>query len=223
MNERGGATMRWILALIWLAFIAYAWFWVPGQPLGSDPVFKELVTLQSKEPWLLTVFSWLGIYPSIFACLLLRRSGKARRSRVPAWTFVLLSFGLGAFALLPFFAWSSQTRRGSGYEQLSFGSQRESGIGRVATHKLTHVVLLLLTLGTGFYAVTQGNPDVYMDAFRASSFVHIMTIDFVILTLLSVIALFRDASDNRRSRGWAAAGLIPLIGPLIYLMTARRD
>ncbi|NEU64056.1 hypothetical protein [Paenibacillus sp. ALJ109b] len=24
MNERGGATMRWILALIWLAFIAYA-------------------------------------------------------------------------------------------------------------------------------------------------------------------------------------------------------
>jgi len=68
--------MRWILALIWLAFITYAWIWAPGQPLGSDPVFKELVTLQSKEPWLLTVFSWLGIYPAIFACLLLRRSGK---------------------------------------------------------------------------------------------------------------------------------------------------
>lgn len=215
--------MRWILALTWLAFIAYAWIWAPGQPLGSAPVFKELVTLQSKEPWLLTVFSWLGIFPAIFACLLLRRSGKARESRVPAWPFVLLSFGLGAFALLPYFAWSSQTHRGSGYEQLSFARQRESGIGRVAAHKLTHMVLLLLTLGTGFYAVTQGNPDVYMEAFRESSFVHIMTIDFVILTLLSVIALFRDASLNRRSCGWAVAGLIPLIGPLIYLMTAQRD
>ncbi|MGW7160256.1 hypothetical protein [Paenibacillus taichungensis] len=215
--------MRWILALTWLAFIAYAWIWAPGQPLGSDPVFKELVTLQSKEPWLLTVFSWLGIFPAIFACLLLRRSGKARGSRVPAWPFVLLSFGLGAFALLAYIAWSSQTHRGSGYEQLSFARQRESGIGRVAAHKLTHMVLLLLTLGTGFYAVTQGNPDVYMEAFRESSFVHIMTIDFVTLTLLPVIALFRDASLNRRSCGWAVAGLIPLIGPLIYLMTAQRD
>lgn len=215
--------MRWILALIWLAFMVYAWIWVPGQPLGSDPVFKELVTLQSKEPWLLTVFSWLGIYPAIFACLLLSGSGKTRGSHVPAWPFVLLSFGLGAFALLPYFAWSSQTYRGSGYEHLSFGSQRESGIGRVAAHMLTYVILLLLTLGTGFYAVTQGNPDVYMEAFRNSSFVHIMTIDFVILTLLSVIALFRDASDNRRSRVWAVAGVIPMIGPLVYLMTSRRD
>ncbi|UPK46304.1 hypothetical protein [Paenibacillus pabuli] len=215
--------MRWILALTWLAFIAYAWFWVPGQPLGSDPVFKELVTLQSKEPWLLTVFSWLGIYPVIFACLLFRKSAKARGTCVPAWPFVLLSFGLGAFALLPYFAWSSSTNSGLRYERLSFGSQHESGIGRVAAHKLTHVVLLLLTLGTGFYAVTQGHPDVYMEAFRESSFVHIMTMDFVILTLLSVIALFRDASDNRRFRGWAVAGVIPLIGPLIYLMTSRRE
>ncbi|WP_315795348.1 hypothetical protein [Paenibacillus sp. BIC5C1] len=215
--------MRWILSLTWLAFIAYACVWAPGQPLESDPVFKELVTLQSKEPWLLTVFSWLGIYPAIFACLLLRKSVEKRGIRVPAWPFVLLSFGLGAFALLPYFAWSSQTHRGSGYEQLSFGNQRESGIGRVAAHKLTHVILLLLTLGTGFYAVTQGNSDVYMEAFRASSFVHIMTIDFVILTLLSVIALFRDASDNRRSHIWAIAGAIPLIGPLVYLMTSRRD
>ncbi|WP_160319741.1 hypothetical protein [Paenibacillus xylanivorans] len=78
---------------------------------------------------------------------------KARGSHVPAWPFVLLSFGLGAFALLPYFAWSSPTYRGSGYECLSFGSQRESGIGRVAAHKLTHVILLLLILGTGFYAV----------------------------------------------------------------------
>ncbi|MEC0123792.1 hypothetical protein [Paenibacillus pabuli] len=39
--------MRWIITLIWVVFIAYAWFWVPGKPLGSDPVFKELLTLRT--------------------------------------------------------------------------------------------------------------------------------------------------------------------------------
>lgn len=215
--------MRWILGLSWLVFIAYAWLLAPGLPLGSDPIFKELITLQSKEPWLLTVFSWLGIFPAVFACLLLRTSAKSRRDRISVWPFVLLSFGLGAFALLPYFAWSSATHRASGFGGLSFGSHRESRIGRVAAHKLTHVVLLLLTLGTAFYAVTQGHPDVYMEAFRTSFFVHIMTIDFMVLTLLSVIALYGDASGSRRSRVWAVAGVIPLVGLLVYLMTSRKD
>ncbi|WP_145146950.1 hypothetical protein [Paenibacillus xylanexedens] len=215
--------MRWILGLVWIAFIAYAVLLAPGQSAGSDPIFKELITLQSKEPWLLTVFLWLGIFPAVYACMLLRTSVKERGGRVPAWPFVLFSFGLGAFALLPYYAWSSSGNRTSGYESLHFGRQRESGIGRVAAHKLTHVVLLLLTLGTAFYAVTQGHPDVFMDAFNQSSFVHIMTIDFVLLSLLSMIAICRDAKASRRSPAWAAAGIIPIVGPLIYLLTLRRD
>ena len=131
--------MRWILGLVWIAFIAYALLLAPGQSPGSDPIFKELITLQSKEPWLLTVFSWLGIFPAVYACMLLRTSVKERGGRVPAWPFVILSFGLGAFALLPYYAWSSSANRASGYATLHFGRQRESGIGRVAAHKLTHV------------------------------------------------------------------------------------
>lgn len=214
--------MRWILGLVWIAFIAYALLLAPGQSPGSDPIFKELITMQSKEPWLLTVFSWLGIFPAVYACMLLRTSVKGR-GRVPAWPFVILSFGLGAFALLPYYAWSSSANRASGYGRLHFGRQRESGIGRVAAHKLTNVVLLLLTLGTAFYAVTQGHPDVYMEAFNQSAFVHIMTIDFVLLTLLSMIAIYRDTEVSRRSAAWTAAGIIPIVGPLIYLLTLRRD
>ncbi|WP_458126429.1 hypothetical protein [Paenibacillus sp. Z3-2] len=214
--------MRWILGLVWVAFIAYALLLAPGQSPGSDPLIKELITLQSKEPWLLTAFSWLGIFPAVYACMLLRTSAKERSGRVPAWPFVVLSFGLGAFALLPYYAWSSSAYRSSGYASLHFGRQRESGIGRVAAHKLTHVILLLLTLGTAFYAVKQGHPDVYMEAFKQSSFVHIMTIDFVLLTLLSMIAIYRDAVASRRSSAWVAAGIIPIVGPLIYLLTLRR-
>ncbi|OMF67316.1 hypothetical protein MKY66_11560 [Paenibacillus sp. FSL R5-0766] len=215
--------MRWILGLVWIAFIAYALLLAPGQSPGSDPIFKELITMQSKEPWLLTAFSWLGIFPAVYACMLLRTSAKERGGRVPAWPFVILSFGLGAFALLPYYAWSSSANRASGYGSLHFGRQRESGIGRVAAHKLTHVILLLLTLGTAFYAVTQGHPDVYMEAFNQSAFVHIMTIDFVLLTLLSMIAIYRDTEASRRSPAWAVTGIIPIVGPLIYLLTLRRD
>ncbi|MFS0869633.1 hypothetical protein [Paenibacillus xylanilyticus] len=215
--------MKWILGMIWLLFIVYAWLEAPGEPLGSDPVFKELITLQSKEPWLLTVFSWLGIFPAVFACLLLKTPANERDSRVPVWPFVLLSFGLGAFALLPYYALSSPKRSSSGYKLVHFGNHRKSGIHRIAGHKLTHGILLLLTVGTAFYGFTQGNTAVYMEAFRQSSFIHIMTIDFVLLTLLSVIALFRDAVFSRRSRIWAFIGLIPLIGPLLYLIAGRRS
>jgi len=213
--------LKWILGIIWLAFVAYAWVWAPGKPLGSDPVFKELITLQSKEAWLMTVFSWLGIFPAVFACLLLNTPANERGSRIPVWPFVLLSFGLGAFALIPYFALSSPRRSRSGHEHPHFGYRRNSGVGRIAGHKLTHGILLLLTLGTTLYGFTQGHLAVYMEAFRQSSFVHIMTIDFVVLTLLSVLAIHRDAVFSRRSRMWAVIGVIPLVGPLVYLVVDR--
>ncbi|MGC5771539.1 hypothetical protein [Paenibacillus pabuli] len=41
--------MRWIITLIGVVFSAYAWFWVPGKPLGSDTVFKELLTVANNS------------------------------------------------------------------------------------------------------------------------------------------------------------------------------
>ncbi|GGH59961.1 hypothetical protein GCM10008014_34050 [Paenibacillus silvae] len=219
--------MRYILWLLWLAFIVYALFMAPGNSPGNDPIFRELLTLQSREPWLLTVFSWLGIFPCIYACLLLRKSVKTRGAvngkLVPAWPFVLFSFGLGAFALLPYYAWTSPSRTGSAYEadvgERTLAAERgKTGIARVAASKLTHLVLLLLTLGMAFYAVSQGNPERYAEAFNQSSFVNIMTIDFGVLTLLSTLAILRDARDNRRTGYWAWLGLLPLAGPLLYLL-----
>ncbi|MGF9695648.1 hypothetical protein [Paenibacillus sp. MABNR03] len=136
--------------------------------------------------------------------------------------FVLLSFGLGAFALLPYYALPSPRRSSSGYKIVHFGNHRRSGIHRIAGHKLTHGILLLLNVGTAFYGFTQGNSAVYMEAFR-QIFLYPYDDDFVLLTLLSVIALFRDSVFSRRSRIWAFIGLIPLIGPLLYLIVDRRS
>lgn len=222
--------MRYSLGLLWLIFIVYALFMAPGNSPGNDPVFKGLLTLQSKEAWLLTVFSWLGIFPAVYACLLLRNSvkagGREGKRSVPAWPFVLFSFGLGAFALLPYYAWvwTFPVRTGSAYQvnnhlPMPSADSSKTGVARVAASKLTHLVLLLLTLGLAVYAITQGNPEHYAEAFNQSSFVHIMTIDLGVLTLLSTLAIFQDARDNGRAAYWAWLGLLPLAGPLIYLLT----
>jgi hypothetical protein len=92
----------------------------------------------------------------------------------------------------------------------------------VASHRLTHLILLLLTLGAALYALLLGNPERFEQTFNESSFVHIMTIDFVVLTLLSTIATFRDAKVNGRASNWAWAGLLPLAGPILYLLTERK-
>jgi hypothetical protein len=211
-----------MLGLLWVAFIAYALFMAPGNSPANDPIFKELLTLQSREPWLLTVFSWLGIFPAVFACILLRKSKVASKGqRIPAWPFVLFSFGLGAFALLPYFALISPSRTGM-HDPAQSVKQSKRGVSRVVSHKLTHLILLFLTIGSALYALTEGNPDRFMDAFYQSSFVHIMTIDFVVLTLLSAYAIFRDARVNGRTRSWAWVGLLPLAGPLLYLITERK-
>lgn len=217
--------MGYLLGLLWIAFIAYSLFMAPGQSPGSDPIFKELLTLRSDEPWLLTVFSWLGIFPAVYACLLLRKSVEARENeRTPAWPFVLFSFGLGAFALLPYYAWNSNLPKRHTYNDVpSAKQQSKPSISRVTAHKLTHSVLLVLTLGTAYYAITKGNTERFVEAFNQSSFVHIMTIDFVVLTLLSTLAIFRDTRHTGRTAYWTWAGLVPLVGPIMYLLTERRE
>jgi hypothetical protein len=215
--------MKYVLGLLWVAFIAYALFMAPGNSPGNDPIFKELLTFQSEEPWLLTVFSWLGIFPAVYACILLRKSIRVREDRrVPAWPFVLFSFGLGAFALLPYYALSSPFQKGVSSDHWPSAERPKSGISRVASHKLTHLILLILTLGSACYAMIQGNPERLAEAFNQSSFVHIMTIDFGVLTLLSTMAISRDARVNGRTTYWAWAGLLPIAGPLLYLLMERK-
>ena len=48
------------------------------------------------------MFNIIGLYTFFFQCLLI--PGGRSANKVPAWPFVVLSFGLGAFALLPYMA-----------------------------------------------------------------------------------------------------------------------
>ncbi|GGO06506.1 hypothetical protein [Saccharibacillus kuerlensis] len=204
---------RVLLFVVWLAFVVYALFFAPGAGGGEDPWFGRLLTLQADEPSLLAMFTLLGLFPMTYACLLLRHDDRG----VPAWPFVLLSFGLGIFALLPYYILTSHTHAGSHDLRLS------EGIRRTAESQVTHGILFLLTLVVMGWGLLAGDLGVYMEAFHTSQFVHIMTIDFFLLTLLSAYAIYTGSRRRWMPQAIALLGFIPILGLLIYVWITRKD
>ncbi|MYL30834.1 MULTISPECIES: hypothetical protein [Halobacillus] len=197
---------RSLFFILWMLFILYAVFTAPD---GNEGYLTQLIQMDDPDPMLLMVFSFLGIYPLAFAAFLLGEDD----DRVPVWPFVIGSFMLGAFALMPYFFLA-----GNGSDR----KVRTPGwIIRVLRSK---VLLLIMSLGTAalfLYGMTAGRPDEYGNAFRVSQFVHVMTIDFFVLTALSVYAIYwRERKYGRENqKHWT--GCLPIIGMLAYLVRVR--
>lgn len=204
---------RVMLLVVWLAFIVYALFFAPGAGSGEDPWLKPLLTLNAQEPSLLAMFTLLGLYPLAFACMLLRHDDRV----VPAWPFVILSFALGAFALLPYYMLTSHTHAGS------HGLRLSESIRKTAESPVTHAVLFVLTLLVMGYGLLFGDLGAYMEAFRTSHFVNVMTIDFAMLTLLSVYAIYTGSRRRWRPQATALLGFVPVLGLILYIWMTRMD
>ncbi|MGA9289733.1 MAG: hypothetical protein WBV93_15475 [Anaerobacillus sp.] len=187
------------LLIIWLGFIFYSVFLAPD---GNGEYLSDLMTMNDPDPGLLAMFSLLGVVPAVFAILLLQDD----RGSVPAWPFVLGSFAFGAFSLLPYFILNNNKDR---------SNRTPDKVAQFLQSKGLLVVLILLTLFLFGYGILAGDPNVYQTAFGESNFVHVMTIDFVVLTMLSVIALY---DRNYRK---AFVGLVPIIGSLLIVMKRK--
>ncbi|QCT01052.1 hypothetical protein E6C60_0328 [Paenibacillus algicola] len=204
--------LRWSWLALWLAFIVYAAWLAPGQGAGDDPLFKELITLQSKEPSLMALFSMLGLFPIAFACLLLRSD----RGTLPAWPFSLAAFGLGAFALIPYYVLQGEER------QSSFRKNRAPRwVQGLAGSGWFLWLLIAGTLAVIGWGLTQGSMEAYQAAFQSSQFVHVMSLDFLVLTLLSVYGIYRDDQRKPYPSGISWMGLFPIVGLLLYLWLTR--
>jgi len=158
---------RVLLLVVWLAFIVYALFFAPGAGGGEDPWLRSLLRLQSDEPSLMAMFTLLGLFPLTFACMLLRHDDR----KVPAWPFVLLSFALGVFALLPYYMLTSATHAGSHDLRLP------EKLRRTAEWSVTHAILFVLTLSVMVWGLALGDLNVYAEAFRTSHFVRFRSAD----------------------------------------------
>ena len=179
------------------------------------------------------LFNLMGVLPAIQAALLLPSASKNVRS-VPAWPFIVASFALGAFALLPYFV-----LRGRGQQQkIDVGTESSppSAMLRFTQSRLNGIFLLLaasaLVLGavstsplSSFSSTSTESWDTFVNLFNTSKLVHVTTLDFMTLSLLAPYTALLDWEERfqgknsslLKSSNILAFTLFPAIGPALYV------
>lgn len=202
-------TRKLILGLLWLGFVSYAFFLAPPDNFPESlELIKNLSTgnWQGINPLIISLFNIMGIWPFVYSAVVFF---DGRNQKIPAWPFASAAFGLGAFALLPYLALREPNQTFIG-EKNSFLKILDS-----------RILGILLTIGTGvlFIYSLQGDWADFVQQWQTSRFIHVMSLDFVMLSLLFPTLL----GDDMTRRGWQnhqlfwLFAIIPLFGPLIYL------
>lgn len=201
MIKRKGVRILKYLSM-WTLLIIYAWLLAPGSKGINDLIMMKLISGQftTVEPLVVMVFSCLGLFPLLFASLIIPNDS----FKLPGWPFSLLSFGLGAFALLPYFALKGEK---------STKNRGFSSLNKWLTSRTFLLFLLTMTLVLYLYGFTTGSFSGYTEAFKRSQLVSVMTTDFFALTWLTYI-LFKG-------HRYRFVCVLPILGPLILLLTTN--
>jgi hypothetical protein len=196
------------LWLLWGGAIAYAFVLAPPDQPNTFTLIQKLSTgdWAGINPLIIALFNIMGIWPMIYSCLLLM---DGRMQKIPAWPFVVGSFGVGAFALLPYLALRHSNSSFSG---------PKTALLKLLDSRWTGVVLTLGAIALVSYGAIAGDWSDFVVQWQTSRFIHVMSLDFCLLCLLFPTVL----GDDMARRGlqdsrifWAAS--IPLLGPAIYL------
>jgi len=195
--------------LLWIGFATYAFIFSPPDSPETATLITNLVTgkLEGINPLIIALFNIMGVWPMIYSCVLFI---DGRDQKIPAWLFATLSFGVGAFALLPYLALRQPNPQFSGEKNLfiKFLDSRWTGIF------LTLGAVALVT-----YGLTNGNWGDFIQQWQTNRFIHVMSLDFCMLCLLFPALLGDDMARRgmQNSLGFWAVALVPLFGPLAYL------
>jgi len=195
--------------LLWLGFIVYAFILSPPQQPGTFELIKNLSIgqWQGINPLVIALFNLMGVWPLIYSAVVFI---DGRGQKIPAWLFAIASFGVGAFALLPYLALREPNQKFVGQKN-TFFKLLDS---RVTGYVLTLTAVILVT-----YGLTQGDWTDFIQQWQTNRFIHVMSLDFCLLSLLFPTLV----KDDMARRGWEnhqmlwITALIPLFGPLIYL------
>jgi len=204
-------------ALLWLGFSIYAFTIAPpSQPDTFDLIIKlSSGQWDNINPLIVTLFNLMGIWPMIYAGMAL---ADGVGQKLPAWPFVTLSFGIGAFALLPYLALRDSNQ--------TFNAKK-SLLLKVVDSPWTGRFLMLGALALLGYGTLNGdlaaNWNDFIGQWRISRFINVMSLDFCMLCAI-VSPLLKDDMAKRglwqTSLGpvlfWIGA-LVPLLGVLFYL------
>ena len=176
-------------ALLWLGLVGIT---LVAPPVRDDvgPWLTALISGDwgSLEPWIVTHFQLMGVWPGLFA-LLLRGDGPR------SWAFRGSAFFVGCFGLLPWLVWRSEPT-----------AAPPSRLWAAIAALLGAVAVALLG-----WAGVYGSWSAWLAEARADGFVNIMAFDFLAFWLASIIE-----TRQRGARWWWT--FLPVVGLAAWLV-----
>jgi hypothetical protein len=195
-------------ALLWLALVLYAFFLAPPSNPNTVNLIRDLSFFETEDinPLLVSLFNLMGILPLMYLPFLLV-DGKGQK--LPAWLFALISFGVGAFAILPYLALREPPVRFPGTKNWWL---------KILDSRLLGIFLSAAFIGVLVGGLLAGDWGDFLRQWQTSRFVNVMSLDFCLLVLLFP-ALLQDDLVRRgldRVKFLQALLWVPMVGPLIY-------
>ena len=195
--------------LVWILFAVYAFIFAPPVRPDTFLLIQKLIERewQSTNAYIVALFNLMGVFPLVYACML---ASDGRGQKVPAWLFSTISFFLGAFALLPYFALREPNPTFIG---------KQSWATKILDSRFTGIGITAIAIYFMVYGFTNGNWADFIQQWQTNRFIHVMSLDFCMLSLLFPWLL----SDDMERRGmdddrfFTFISLIPLVGALLYL------
>ncbi len=197
---------------LWIGFSVYAFVFAPPNQPDTFELIKNLSTGQWEgiNPLIVSLFNLMGVFPLIYSCMVFI-DGKGQK--IPAWIFTTFSFGVGAFALLPYLALREPNPDFVG---------KKNAFLKILDSRITGIALSIGAIVLVSYALQGGWSD-FVQQWQTDRFIHVMSLDFCLLCLLFPALL----GDDMAKRGmenpilfWLVT-LIPLFGPLAYLSVRK--
>ncbi len=192
----------------WVALLTVAFGFGPTSDPQTGTLVKKMLVFNTDgvNPSLFALFNLMGVMPMVCACLL---AFDSKAQRVSKWPFVIASFALGAFALLPYFivrTWGLEPRNKEGLVLRFFGS------------KILALVLSALALIFGYQFFWGGGLTEYFgQIFPNSQFAFAMTFDFGALSIAVILLMIERA----RTVAGPVLASIPIVGPAVALAFLR--
>ena len=187
--------MRYLYALLLISLLLDAFLLAPKN-MDEDQLWNLILgNYDSIDPALFSVFMIMGVFPILCASHLLNE-----KTSPPYWPFLIGSFFLGCFAILPFLT----VRKNNIYQPIPWLQSKYFGF--------FFGTLLLALL---FYGTNEGDLYLFVQEFQHDRFVHIMSLDFLAFILTLSILTYEDL--RKRETDLYIWSYTPLIGPIIWL------
>lgn len=195
--------------LIWILFSVYAFIFAPPDRPDTFTLIQKLIAgdWQTTNAYIVALFNLMGVFPLIYACIL---TSDGRGQKVPAWLFSAFSFFVGAFALLPYMGLREPNPTFTG---------KKGWVVKVLDSRLTGIGISAIAIYFLVYGFSSGDWADFVQQWQTSRFIHVMSLDFCMLSLLFPWLLGDDMQRRGMSneRFFTFIALVPLVGALIYL------